>query len=260
MAAPSYPARGLVLRKTKLGESDLVVTMLAQDGSQLRAVAKGARKPTSTFASRLELYAEADLLCSPGRSLDVVREARLVRANAGLRSSVERAAAAAPAAELLARVSQPDLPQPRLYDASAAGLAALDGASPAQAPGVCAALLLKTLGLAGLRPSLARCVCCGEEAGEGAPGEPVPFSFSEGGVVCAACRPRADAVAVDAGTVAWARFLLGSTYAAILDADPDPGAAFGVLRLCQGLVRAHVGGSLRGLEFLFTCGLFGDEG
>ena len=82
MARPTYTARVIVVRKTKLGESDLILTLLAEDGSQLRAVAKGARKPKSSFASRLELFSVADVLCARGRSLDVVSEARLVEGNA----------------------------------------------------------------------------------------------------------------------------------------------------------------------------------
>ena len=82
MARPTYTARVIVVRKTKLGESDLILTLLAEDGSQLRAVAKGARKPKSSFASRLELFSVADVLCAKGRSLDVVSEARLVEGNA----------------------------------------------------------------------------------------------------------------------------------------------------------------------------------
>lgn len=56
MAADTYSLQALVLRKTKLGETDLIVTLLAQDGRQVRAVAKGARKPNSSFASRLEIF------------------------------------------------------------------------------------------------------------------------------------------------------------------------------------------------------------
>ena len=64
MAARTYTARAIVLRKTKLGESDLVVTLLAEDGSQVRAVAKGARKPSSPFAARLELYSVGRRCCA----------------------------------------------------------------------------------------------------------------------------------------------------------------------------------------------------
>ncbi|MFQ9180415.1 MAG: DNA repair protein RecO [Eggerthella lenta] len=81
VSQPTYDARAIVLRKTKLGESDLILALLAEDGSQIRAVAKGARKPASSFAARLELYSVVDLLVARGRSLDIVKEARLVESN-----------------------------------------------------------------------------------------------------------------------------------------------------------------------------------
>ena len=73
MAQPTYTERALVLRRTKLGESDLILTMLADDGSLAKAVAKGARKPKSSFAARTEPLCVADLLCARGRSLDIVK-------------------------------------------------------------------------------------------------------------------------------------------------------------------------------------------
>ena len=74
----AYRIEALVLRKTKLKESDLIVTLLAEDGSLVRAVAHGARKPQSPFASRLEPCAVVDVLLARGRSLDVAKEARFV--------------------------------------------------------------------------------------------------------------------------------------------------------------------------------------
>ncbi|MEG2982380.1 MAG: recombination protein O N-terminal domain-containing protein [Raoultibacter sp.] len=41
MAQQTYTARVIVLQKTKLGETDLILTLLAEDGAQIRAVAKG---------------------------------------------------------------------------------------------------------------------------------------------------------------------------------------------------------------------------
>ncbi len=77
---PSYPLTALVLRKTKLGESDLIVSLLAEDGSHVRAVAKGARKPGSKLAARVEPYVSLDLLLHTGKSLQIVQEARTVNA------------------------------------------------------------------------------------------------------------------------------------------------------------------------------------
>ena len=107
MARPTYTARVIVVRKTKLGESDLILTLLAEDGSQLRAVAKGARKPKSSFASRLELFSVADVLCARA-VLSVECHARLVEGNAALRG-VRHTSAAAPIAELVERTTQAGL-------------------------------------------------------------------------------------------------------------------------------------------------------
>ena len=82
MASPTKTITALVLRRTKLGETDVIVTLLAEDGSQVKAVAKGARKPTSSFASRLELYSVAKILVAEGKNLDIVKEVRLLEGNA----------------------------------------------------------------------------------------------------------------------------------------------------------------------------------
>ena len=154
MAQSTYNARVLVLRKTKLGESDLILSLLAQDGSQIRAVAKGARKPTSQFSSRLELYAQADVLLAQGRSLDIVKEARLIAGNAPLRQSMELAACAAPIAELLDRITQPGLEVPKLFALTHTAFDMLAASNPEHAPAICAAWLLKAFAFLGIRPSL----------------------------------------------------------------------------------------------------------
>ncbi|MEF9876027.1 MAG: DNA repair protein RecO [Gordonibacter sp.] len=256
MASATYTARAIVLRKTKLGESDLIVTMLAEDGSQVRVVAKGARKPSSSFAARLELYAIVDVLCAKGRSLDIVQEARIAASNEHIRRDMEHAAAAAPMAEFLDRVTQAGLESPRLFALTEAALARLDVAEPAQAPTICAAHLLKALAFSGLRPSLASCVGCGCEVVLDRADQPVFVSYSEGGVVCTACRSRVEAIAVPPDTIGWCRALLCSTFAEIGEMDINLSSSFAVLRFCQQWIREHVGANLKSLNFLFTCGLF----
>lgn len=259
MASPTYAARAIVLRKTRLSESDLIVTLLSESGAQLRAVAKGARKPTSQFASRLELFSEVDLLCAEGRNLDIVKEARLVAGRGGVRASLERSTAVAPTAELLERVTQVNLDEPRLFQATSVAYRTLDEAPAAQAPALAAAHLLKTLAFAGLRPSLDGCVVCGRPMSASAEGAPVRFSFHEGGAVCSDCARASETLPVTPATMAWARFFLGSPFATIAERHAPLDDSFAVLRLVQGLVREHVGARLKSLEFLFSCGLFSDD-
>ena len=75
--AGGYRAQGLVLCRTKLGEADLIVTLLCDVGRQVRAVAKGARKPGSRLAGVVGAGNEVSLLLHEGRSLDVITEGRL---------------------------------------------------------------------------------------------------------------------------------------------------------------------------------------
>lgn len=256
MSQPTYPARGIVLRKTKLGESDLVVTLLAEDGSQLRAVAKGARKPSSSFSARLELYSVVDLLLARGRSLDIVKEARLVESNERLRRDMEHAACAAPMAELLDRVTQMELENPRLFALTRAALASLGRVDALRAPTVCAAHLLKALAFAGLRPSLDVCAGCGRPVAAQPGRLDARVSYREGGVLCASCAAQMEARIVAWETLAWCKALLGSTFAEVEAMEAGPSEAFGVLRLCQEWIREHVGAQSKSLNFLFTCGLF----
>lgn len=255
MAQPTYTVRALVLKRTKLGESDLILTLLAEDGSQKRVVAKGARKPKSSFAARTEPSCVIDALCARGRNLDILKEARIVAPHSTLRQDIEASSAAAPLLELLARVSQHDLENPRLFAASTKALDVMDRADNPHRVALAAAALLKVLAFSGLRPSLEVCVGCGTELAF-SEGMTVPFSAIEGGVVCETCRSSFETVREDAATLCWAQYFLTSTFDAIAEGPENLSATFAVLHLEQALIRAHIGSPLKSLEFLFTSGLF----
>lgn len=256
MAAGTYRARVIVLRKTRLGESDLILTMLSEDGSQIRAVAKGARKPSSQFASRLELYAVAEVLLASGRSLDIVKEARLVRGFKRIRSSMERAAGASGMAELLDRVTQLGLENEKLFALTESAFEHLDGAEIKAVPALTAAHILKAMAFSGFRPSLATCVCCGKDVNLAQAGSTIFVSYAEGGSICAACAPSNETIRLQSEVCAWANVFLVSTFDRIEAFDVDLSTSFSVLQFCQSWVREHVGANLKSLQFFFTSGLF----
>ena len=255
MAQPSYDARVIVLRKTKLSESDLVLTLMAEDGSQIRAVAKGARKPTNGFSARLELYSVSDVLLARGKNLDVVKEARIVESNEAVRRDMEHAAGAAPMAELLDRVTLDALESPKLFPLTRTALAALGTAEVPQVPGLCAAHLLKTLAFSGFRPSFSACAACGRPLDLSARGN-VPFSPREGGALCDGCSPHSECLMLPASTLALSDALLHETFEVISSGPARTRTALDALQLCQQLIREHVGARMKSLDFLFTCGLF----
>lgn len=259
MSSRNYTQRALVLKKTKLSESDLILTLLAEDGSQKQLVAKGARKPASSFSSRLELFSVVDLLCVEGRSLDIVKEARLIEGHEALRSSVELTYAASPLLELLSKVSQQNLKNDKLYASTIVALSAICSSPIELAPALCAAQLLKVLAFEGLRPTFVQCASCGRQADtfedQGKIYSP-RFSFEGGGVLCPDCSAHSEVMHLSTATLSWADFLLRSAYSDILGRTVELEASFDVLRLCQGLIRAQLGIRLKSLDMLFTCGLF----
>ena len=79
---PLYRDEGVVVRTTKLGEADRIVTLLTRSHGKIRAVAKGVRRVKSRFGGRLEPFMRVDVLIATGRTLDVVSQAESISAYA----------------------------------------------------------------------------------------------------------------------------------------------------------------------------------
>lgn len=257
MASPTYRCQGIVLKKTKLGESDLILTLLIEDGSQVRAVAKGARKPGS-FAARLELYSCVDLLIVEGKSLDIIKEVRIVASNEHIRSSLERATCASVMAELLDRVTQVGLEHDRLYALSKKAFATLGEGAADQAPAIMDAHFLKTIALCGFKPTFDSCVICGKPvvANKSVLNGIVSLAVLEGGVVCDTCTFEVESMQVAQPTISWCHYLLMSTFDQIVEVSLSHDEAFAVARVCQNWIMTHMGIKLKALNFFFTAQIF----
>lgn len=242
---PAYPVRALVLRKTKLAETDTILTLLASDGRQIRAVAKGLRKPGSRFGARLEPYAICDLLLHTGRSLGVVSEAQTVAGHSALREDLDRSAAAAVVADLLDKISVEGQPEPRLYALAETTLAVFDDAPLDVLPALVVAFLLKAMAMHGYRPQLDACVHCASEAEASC-----EFSVSSGGVLCPECG-RLDAGALRFGPEgrAWLAALLGAKMSDIAGLEMPPAAVADCFDLVRAFVAYHLPARLRALDF-----------
>ena len=248
----------LVLRKTKLGEKDLILSMLDESGALVKGVAKGARKPGGSFAARLESFVEADVLLAEGRSLDVVCEAKIVNPTRGLVWGLEQSACAAPLAELLCNIAQPNLPQPRIFDISRAAFN-LMGSGDANAHAclaLAAASLWKVMAQIGFRPSFTSCVLCGEPVSyEGS--RRIALSPSDGGIICEACMRPADALLVDVSTIAWCEAFIRMKFVDVMESDASVETIMDALHLARTWARVHTGRNLKSLDFIFTSGMFG---
>ena len=256
MASKSYRARVVVLKKTKLREKDLIITMLDENGMLRQAVAKGARRPGGSFAARLELFSVVDGWFVEGRSLDVVTDAKFAEGHSACRFGLEQSACASAVAELVSAVAQEGLAHERLFDMTTLALETIASSAPDVAIAICVADLLKTLAMIGFRPSFDTCVSCGMQIEWDAAPSRMRLSVADGGIVCESCGSVPDAVLVDANTLAWARTILSLTFAAIADDPPDVSTSFSLLQFIRQWAQAHVGKNLKSIDYLLVCGLF----
>jgi DNA repair protein RecO (recombination protein O) len=174
-SVPTYRDEAVVLRTHQLGEADRIVTMLGRRRGKIRAVAKGVRRTSSRFGSRLEPFMVVDLQCYEGRSLDVIQQAESLGAyGAPIVADYGSFTAANAIVETADRLTDEASPQQYLL---------LVGALRSLARGEHGATLtldsylLRALSLAGWAPSVTDC------AVTGIPGPHSAFVVQLGGVV-----------------------------------------------------------------------------
>ncbi len=241
---PTYPLRALVLRKTKLGESDFVITMLASDGRQVRAVAKGARKTKSRIGARVEPLTVLDLLLHTGRNLEVIGEAETVAGHDHIRTDLDRFSAAAVVADVLDKISVEGQAEPRLFEMALVTLDAMESAPVEAMRPLLLAFLLKALAMHGYRPALDGCASCGGDATDVR-----VFSPRCGGLLCGRCSGEdPSAIAVSRDGLAVMRALMRARMADVAALDVPPDLQTEVMRPVVAFVWFHLPARLKALE------------
>jgi DNA repair protein RecO (recombination protein O) len=180
---PLYSDEAIVLRTRKLAEADRIITLLTREHGVVRAVARGVRRTSSKFGSRLEPFTHVDLQLAVGRNLDTVTQA-VTRDpfGAAISADYDRYTAASVMLETSERlVAEEREPSVQQYLLLVGGLRAMT--SGERRPGdVLDSFLLRSLAVAGYAPSFDGCARCGLE------GPHRSFNPAHGGMLCADCR------------------------------------------------------------------------
>lgn len=236
---PLYRDEAVVLRTHKLGEADRIITLLTRGNGVVRAVARGVRRTSSRWGSRLEPFTHVDLQLAQGRTLDVITQADALTPFAShLGADYERYTAGTVMLETAERlVAEEREPAVQQFLLLVGGLRAMTSHAhrPAQ---VLDAFLLRSLAVAGYAPTFDHCARCGTAGPHGW------FSPAAGGALCATCRVPGSA-APAAETLGVLGALLAGQWDVVEAAEPR------VLTEASGLVAAYLAWHLeRGLRSL----------
>lgn len=252
----TFRTRALVVKKTKLGEADLILTMMAESGAQIRCVAKGARKPKGRFSGRFELFAEVDVTVYEGKKLGTITDVSVVAANSACRRDMEHLSYAAVMAQFVEKSTFEGQENPVLYQLTLAAVQALGDGDPALMPFVLAAYLIKASAYMGVKPSFDECVSCGlPREGEAAG----TFSISAGGWVCGSCSREEGAQrpddAVDPVVAQWIKALTALRFSEVLGREELREGSLNylagtLLDFCDRWLQQHLGLRLKTMSYL----------
>jgi len=71
---PLYNVEAIVIKSKNTGEADKIITLFSRTHGKIRAIAKGARRPTSKFGGRLEIFTYNKILLATARTLDIISQ------------------------------------------------------------------------------------------------------------------------------------------------------------------------------------------
>jgi DNA repair protein RecO (recombination protein O) len=222
---PTYRDEVVVLRTHKLGEADRIVTMLSRRHGKIRAVAKGVRRTSSRFGSRVEPFMVADAQMYIGRSLDIIQQVESLGSyGADIAVHYDRYTAAHAMVEAADRLNDSDATEQQ-YLLLVGGLRALAKGEHASRS-ILDSYLLRAMSLSGWAPGLTQCARCG------APGPHDTFVPQAGGMVCRDCAP-AGSVRVAPATAAMLQSLMAGEW------NEVDAASATTLSAASGLISAY---------------------
>lgn len=178
----------IVLTTLRYSETSKIVRLATRELGVQSAIAKGALRPRSRFATALQPLSEGRGLLVLSRSSDLhtLTAFELTHVPSGLAAALERYTAASALAELMLRFA-PAAPHHEAYELLGSALLHLERAPRDRAGALGLRWLWRMVAILGFEPALDSCVVDGSPI----PGEgQLAFSVLEGGALCPDCARR----------------------------------------------------------------------
>jgi len=213
----NYQTEAIIIKKTKLGEADRILTLYTPHLGKIQAVAKGVRRPRSKMAGHLELLTHSQVSLARGRNLDTVTGSQTITSFLPLKSDLWLTSCALYAIELVGQFTADHIENNPLFQLLLETMHRLCQGGDNEL--VLRYFELHLLNEVGYRPQLQHCVSCHSSL------EPATSSFSPsaGGVLCPNCsqsQPLTYPLSLNA--LKGLRILQASDYDAVTELEMNP--------------------------------------
>jgi len=185
MAAPhSYQTLAIILKQSKIGEADRIVTVYTPGLGKLRAIAKGACRPGSRLGGNVVPLTYSSMMLAKGRNLDIITQSQTIDAFPALKNDLWHMACGLYTLELVDSSTLENSENSPLFDLLLNTLRRLCQSENDRI--VVRYFELHLLDHLGYRPQLRRCVNCDSSL------NPVTnfFSHRQAGILCPRCNQK----------------------------------------------------------------------
>jgi len=246
MAAPhTYQTRAIVIKQSKIGEADRIVTIYTPGLGKLTAIAKGACRPGSKLGGNVAPLTYSSMMLAKGRNLDIITQGQTIDAFPALKNDLWHMACALYTLELVDSSTLENSENGPLFDLLLNTLRRLCQSENDRT--VVRYFELHLLQHLGYRPQLRRCANCDS------PLNPVInfFSYGQGGILCPHCNRRETTprpLSVDALKVL--RLWQGCDYATASRVKIGSKLSLELKQVMQGYIRHLLQGEVKSMTWL----------
>jgi DNA repair protein RecO (recombination protein O) len=178
----NYQTEAIVIKKTKLGEADRILTLYTPHLGKIQAVAKGVRRPRSKMSGHLELLTHSLISLARGKNIDTVTGTQTINSFLPLKSDLRLISYALYVTELVNQFTADNAEDYPLFQLLLETMQRLCQGGDNEL--VLRYFELHLLDEVGYRPQLHQCVSCHTELED----TTNSFSPSAGGMLCPDCR------------------------------------------------------------------------
>jgi len=213
----TYQTEAIIIKKTKLGEADRILTFYTPHLGKIQGFAKSLRRPKSKMAGHLELLTHSMVSLARGRNLDTIIGSQTIDSFLPLKNDLDLTSYGLYATELVDQFTAEHIEDYPLFQLLLEILHCLCRGGDNEL--ALRYFELHLLNEVGYRPQLQQCVSCHQ------PLEPITNAFcpGAGGMLCPVCnqsQPLTHPISVDVLKVL--RFLQGSDYDTVSKLKMNP--------------------------------------
>ena len=194
--SPFIKTEAFVIRTSRYSETSLIVTLYTLKEGKVRCIAKGARRPKSPLAGKLEPLNQIEVVYIRGKSeLYTVKECSFTHSRMGLREDLAKISSALRVLSIVDETQTLNDPHPEIFKLVADCLNAIEISSNLHA------LILffrtKLLIASGYAPDYSSCASCG-----GALKKYAGYNAVKNGFLCPDCAKKHQSFNISPGTLA----------------------------------------------------------